>query len=69
MFGNDETDMLLLSSDPFFLLASLFTKSALSFSQLLNYLSVSVARYRGTEVWDEEEMECMVSQTLSVIAG
>jgi hypothetical protein len=42
--------MQLLSEDPFFLLASLFTTSALSFVQLLNYLSVSITEGRSTEI-------------------
>jgi Mg2+ and Co2+ transporter CorA len=46
---HDETDLQLLSEDPFFLIASLFTTSALSFVQLLNYLSVSIAECRSTE--------------------
>ncbi|KAI1740717.1 hypothetical protein F4680DRAFT_417589 [Xylaria scruposa] len=46
----DEIDMRLMSEDPFFLLASLFTTSALSFVQLLNYLSVSIAECRSTNI-------------------
>ena len=42
----DNIDMRLLSEDPFFLLASLLTTSALSFVQLLNYLSESIAECR-----------------------
>ena len=42
----DDIDMRLLSEDPFFLLASLFSTSALSFVQLLNYLSESIAECR-----------------------
>ncbi|OQU96853.1 hypothetical protein CLAIMM_02878 [Cladophialophora immunda] len=41
---HDETDMQLLSEDPFFLIASLFTTSALSFVQLLNYLPRDLPR-------------------------
>ncbi|KAF5706317.1 hypothetical protein FMUND_11682 [Fusarium mundagurra] len=47
---HDEADMELLSEDPFFLLASLFTTSALSFMQLLNYLSVSINEDHSMEV-------------------
>ncbi|KAI1391823.1 uncharacterized protein F4822DRAFT_106251 [Hypoxylon trugodes] len=47
---HDEIDMRLLSEDPFYLLACLFTTSALSFVQLLNYLSVSVSECRSTEI-------------------
>ncbi|KAF2806255.1 uncharacterized protein BDZ99DRAFT_465902 [Mytilinidion resinicola] len=38
--------MRLLLEDPFFLLASLLTTVALSFVQLLNYLSENIAEYR-----------------------
>ncbi|KAF5629910.1 insecticidal toxin complex [Fusarium tjaetaba] len=47
---HDEADMELLSEDPFFLLASLFTTSALSFMQLLNYLSLSINEDHSLEV-------------------
>ncbi|KAF9765339.1 hypothetical protein IL306_002427 [Fusarium sp. DS 682] len=47
---HDKADMDLLSEDPFFLLASLFTTSALSFTQLLNYMSKSINKDRSTEV-------------------
>lgn len=47
---HDQTDMQLLTEDPFFLLVSLFTTSALSFTQLLNYLSISIAECRNTEI-------------------
>lgn len=45
----DDIDMRLLSEDPFFLLASLSTTSALSFVQLLNYLSESIAESGTTD--------------------
>ncbi|KAF5656576.1 hypothetical protein FCIRC_13585 [Fusarium circinatum] len=47
---HDEADMELLSEDPFFLLTSLFTTYALSFMQLLNYLSVSINEDHSMEV-------------------
>lgn len=43
---HDDTDMRLLSEDPFFLLTNLFTTSALSSAQLLNYLSESITECR-----------------------
>lgn len=46
----DETDLRFLSEDPFFLLGSLLTTSALSFVQLLNYLSVCIDEDRSTEI-------------------
>lgn len=46
VIAQDDIDMRLLLEDPFFLLASLFPMSVLSFVQLLNYLSESIVECR-----------------------